>query len=178
MCPGTVAGAFDGNVHQFRNLGYEECRDDLRRFCETVRSVNPQLRVLLTVSPVMLVASYESRGALQSSIASKSILRAVADACCSELEAVDYFPSFEIISGPQSRGMFYEANYRDVNSDGVALVMDVFFRSRLGLAPSGSEASAAGTQPTHGRDEEATRIAAAVLAECEEIFLDPGLATR
>jgi hypothetical protein len=177
MCPGTVAGTFDGSVHRYRNLGYEECRDDLRRFCRTVQGVNPQLRVLLTVSPVMLVASYENRGALQSSIASKSILRTTADACCREMESVDYFPSFEIISGPQSRGTFYEANHRDVSSEGVSLVMDVFFRSRLGLASSGPAAPAAGTQPARLQAEEAANIAAAVQAECDEIFLDPGLKT-
>jgi hypothetical protein len=178
LCPGTVAGAFDGDVHRFRNLGYEECRDDLRKFCVRVQSVNPQLRILLTVSPVMLVASYEHRGALQSSIASKSILRAAADACCSEMETVDYFPSFEIISGPQSRGMFYETNHRDVNAEGVSLVMEVFFRSRLGLARSGPAAPVESTRSAQGQAEEAARIAAALQAECEEIFLDPGLRAR
>jgi hypothetical protein len=123
----------------------------------------------------MLVASYERRGALQSSIASKSILRAAADACCSELESVDYFPSFEIISGPQSRGMFYQTNHRDVNGEGVSLVMDVVFRSRLGLASSAQAAPTAGTQPAQEQAEEAARIAAAFQAECDEIFLDPGL---
>jgi hypothetical protein len=178
LCPGTVEGTFDANVHRFRNLGYEECRDDLRNFCGRVRSVNPRLRVLLTVSPVMLVASYERRGALQSSIASKSILRAAADACCSELGSVDYFPSFEIISGPQSRGMFYEPNHRDVNGAGVSLVMDVFFRSRLGLARSSPGAPAPGIQPGQRQAEEAARIAAALQAECDEMFLDPGLRAR
>jgi hypothetical protein len=134
--------------------------------------------VLLTVSPVMLVASYERRGALQSSIASKSILRAAADACCSELGSVDYFPSFEIISGPQSRGMFYETNHRDVNGAGVSLVMDVFFRSRLGLARSSPGAPAPGIQPGQRQAEEAARIAAALQAECDEMFLDPGLRAR
>jgi len=42
LCPGTVEGTFDANVHRFRNLGYEECRDDLRNFCGRVRSVNPR----------------------------------------------------------------------------------------------------------------------------------------
>ena len=178
LCPGTVDGTFDGNVHGFRNLGYEECRDDLRKFCGMAQGINPQLRVLLTVSPVMLVASYEGRGALQSSIASKSILRAAADACCREMAAVDYFPSFEIISGPQAAGRFYKANHRDVSSEGVSLVMDVFFRSRLGLARSGPAASAATTLPVQGQAEDAARIAAALQAECDEIFLDPGLRAR
>ena len=173
LCPGTVAGTFDGAVHRFRNLSYEDCRDDLRKFCGTVQSLNPQLRVLLTVSPVMLVASYERRGALQSSITSKSILRAAADACCNEIEGVDYFPSFEIISGPQARGMFYETNHRDVNAEGVSLVMDVFFRSRLGLARSHAAAPAAAAHPAQGQAEEAARVAAALQAECDDLFLDP-----
>jgi hypothetical protein len=177
LCPGTVAGTFDGDVHRFVNLDYDECRDDLRKFCSTVQGVNPQLRVLLTVSPVMLVASYEDRGALQSSIASKSILRAAADACCREMETVDYFPSFEIISGPQAGGRFYETNHRDVNGEGVSLVMDVFFRSRLKLGRSTLAAPAAVTSAQR-QAEEAARIAAALQAECDEIFLDPQLRAR
>ena len=177
LCPGTVDGTFDGDVHRFRNLGYEECRDDLRKFCAMVQSVSPALRILLTVSPVMLVASYEGRGALQSSIASKSILRAAADACCREMEVVDYFPSFEIISGPQSGGRFYQTNHRDVTGEGVSLVMDAFFRSRLGLAKSRSAMPAAHAQG-QAQAEAAARIAAALQAECDEIFLDPGLRAR
>jgi hypothetical protein len=56
--------------------------------------------------------------------------------------------------------------------------MDVFFRSRLGLESSGPAAPAADTQPAQGQAEEAARIAAALQAECDEIFLDPGLRAR
>jgi hypothetical protein len=65
-----------------------------------------------------------------------------------------------------------------VNSEGVSLVMDVFFRSRLGLAGSSPAAPALGAQSAQRQTEEAARIAAALQAECDEMFLDPGLRTR
>ena len=46
------------------------------------RSVNPALRILLTVSPVPLIATFEHRHVLVSTTASKSILRVAADEAC------------------------------------------------------------------------------------------------
>jgi hypothetical protein len=173
LCPGTAAGEFDGRIHRFHNLTYPECLEDLRRTFDILFRANPNLRVLLTVSPVMLVASFEKRGALQSSVASKSILRAVADACRNEWEAVDYFPAYEIIAGPQARGRFYEADCREVSPAGVAAVMDAFFASRLGMASEAANAtdSAPGDSPGMASAE----IARALQAECDELLLDPGL---
>jgi hypothetical protein len=74
--------------------------------------------------------------------------------------------------------MFYETNHREVNGEGVSLVMDVFFRSRVGVARSSPGAPAAGTQSAQRQTEEAARIAAALQAECDEMFLDPGLRAR
>jgi GSCFA family protein len=172
LCPGTTAGEFDDRIHRFRNLTYPECLDDLRRVFDIVLHANPKLRVILTVSPVMLVASFEKRGALESSVASKSILRAVADACRNESDSVDYFPAFEIIAGPQARGRFYDETGRDVSADGVAAVMGAFFASRLGMnleAPQTADAS----QTRDSLTSVSADITRALQAECDELLLDP-----
>jgi hypothetical protein len=169
ICPGVAAGEFRADVHEFVNFDYDACRADLCAALTLAWSCNRDLRVLLTVSPVMLVATAEPRGVLQSSIASKSILRAVADHCVKQYELVDYFPSFEIITGPPARGRFFDADGRDVTRDGVELVMDVFFRSRvIGTAPSRSAA------PSEPEAWQATQreIQAALEADCDELLLD------
>jgi hypothetical protein len=166
ICPGVVAGSFDPAVHAFVNFDYETCRADLGAALELAWSCNPALKVLLTVSPVMLVATAETRGVVQSSVASKSILRAVADDCVRRYPLVDYFPSYEIIAGPPARGRFFDAHGRDVVPEGVALVMDVFFRSRVH-----GTARAPAPESVDWRAVE-REVQAALQVECDEILLD------
>jgi hypothetical protein len=170
ICPGVVDGAFREGAHRFVNLGYDECLADLRRSIELIREANPKIRILLTVSPVMLVASYEPRGALQSSIASKAILRAVADRCVRDYDCVDYFPSFDIITGPQSAGRFYADDRRDVTQEGVETVMGVFFSSRCTNRPT---VFAIPEQAEERPRKPAVQLALAraMQVECDEILL-------
>ena len=167
VCPAVVEGAYRPEAHRFVNLGYDECLRDLRRSIELLHDANPKLRVLLTVSPVMLIATFEPRGALQSSVASKAILRAAADRCVRDYDFVDYFPSFEIVTGPQARGRFYQPDLRDVTPEGVELVMNVFFRQRCGgVLPAADRPQ---TQPARARAE--ADLAKALEVECDEILL-------
>jgi hypothetical protein len=89
------------------------------------------------------------------------------------MDAIDYFPAFEIIAGPQARGRFYDESGRDVSAEGVAAVMDVFFASRLGMVREAS-----GTTSANQTDKSSNSISAditrAIQAECDEILLDPG----
>jgi hypothetical protein len=132
MCPGTVAGEFDENVHQFKNQQFNDVITNLVEAIELMRSVNPTLRFLLTVSPVPLTATMSSRHVAVATMASKSVLRAVAEQLASNRDYVDYFPSYEIINSPIFRGAFFEPNQRDVNPAGVNFVMNNFFQCQTG----------------------------------------------
>ena len=171
MCPGTVAGTYDPALHRFHNQGFAECVEDLGSALQLALSANPNLKVLLTVSPVMLVATFDPRGALQSSVVSKSILRAAAEACREVSPRVDYFPSYEIICGPQARGRFYDESGREVTAEGVDVVMRTFLRSRLNLEPERAAARVAAAVPPPREPSAATRL---LQAECDELLLDPG----
>jgi hypothetical protein len=126
-CPGTVHGEFDSTKHRFINFTYRDVIHDFQSFVERARSINPEMRFLVTVSPVPLTATASGQHVLPATIASKSILRAA----CSELyetyDFVDYFPSYELVSSHPMRAMGYEPNLRSVSAAGVAQVMDVFF---------------------------------------------------
>ena len=114
---------------------------------------------------------------LNSSIASKSILRAVVDSCVREFDYVDYFSSYEIITGPQAQGQFWESGGRNVKPEGVRLVMDTFFKSRIPkLAAGNGDGSLVQTSlDTKSDTQNITQQVEAMLDdECEEIFLDPG----
>lgn len=128
LCPGTVAGEFDPTQHVFKNHGYQETREHLLQAISVMRSANPELRFLLTVSPVPLTATMSGNHVLAATMHSKSILRAVAGSLTEEFDFIDYFPSYEIINSPAFRGMFFEPNLRNVNPRGVEFVMDSFFK--------------------------------------------------
>ncbi len=127
MCPGVIAGEYNSEEHQFVNQEYPQIRQSLTKALRLMRAMNPDLRILLTVSPVPLTATNSGRHVLVANMASKSILRSVADSLARNMPFVDYFPSFEIITSPPFRGTFYEPNLRNVTSAGVAQVMRVFF---------------------------------------------------
>ncbi|WP_454850543.1 GSCFA domain-containing protein [Rhizobium binxianense] len=52
-----------------------------------------------------------------------------ADQIVSGFEWVDYFPSYEIITGSHAGGLYYEDDYREVNSRGVAHAMRCFVKN-------------------------------------------------
>lgn len=166
LCPGVAGGQYDAGAHAFHNMGFADCLADLNAAIACLQAQNPAVRILLTVSPVNLVATMEARGALQSSVASKSILRAVADACVRQHANVDYFPSYEIIAGPQARGQFYSADGREVTPAGVKLVMESFFRSRV----TGNAVAAPVTNVNW--QSQSAAIAGALQADCDEVLLD------
>ncbi|MBM7049679.1 MULTISPECIES: GSCFA domain-containing protein [Rhizobium] len=129
LAPGVVAGSFDPERHEFINFTVADVDTDLTLFLEKLKERNPRIKILLTVSPVPLIATYENRNVLVSTTYSKSVLRVVADQVVSRFEWVDYFPSYEIITGSYAGGLYYEADYREVNSRGVAHAMRCFVRN-------------------------------------------------
>ena len=79
LAPG-VAGGEPGEGYAFHNFTVEEMVADLRAFVRKLRVVNPTVSLILTVSPVPLVATYEPRHVLVSTTYSKAALRVAADA--------------------------------------------------------------------------------------------------
>lgn len=143
MCPGTVAGEFNPDHHEFRNQDFGTIIGNLRESIRMMRAVNAELRFILTVSPVPLTATMSGDHVLVATMASKSILRAVAAQLVSEDPATDYFPSYEIINSPVFKGAFFEPNQRNVNPYGVEFVMDSFFKCLTTRFGSGKPPAAA-----------------------------------
>lgn len=131
LCPGTIAGRFDAAAHRFVNHGFRATFGALKAAMNTAREMNPNLRFLLTVSPVPLTATASDDHVLTATSQSKSVLRAVAGEMKAMQSFVDYFPSYEIITHPAFRGMFFDPNMRTVDPKGVAFVMDAFFQDQF-----------------------------------------------
>jgi len=147
LAPGVAGGTYDPARHGFVNYSAAEVEEDLGRFLTAVKARNPGLRVILTVSPVALAATYEDRSVLVSTTYSKAALRVAADAAIRRFDWVDYFPSYEIITGSPTGGLYFAPDDREVNALGVAHVMRLFQHHYFGgeAEPAAIAATADGT---------------------------------
>ena len=166
--PGVIAGSQDNSRHIFQNFSYPEVLSDLLNWCQRVREMNSNVRIILTVSPVPLNATYMPRNVWTSTTYSKAVLRAVAGDAATELSYVDYFPSYEIVTSPQAHGRYFEDDLREVTSVGVKHVMRVFDRHYV-LRDGTSDPKV----PTQVRTDSKLRDSQKVSdVFCDEEFLD------
>ncbi len=162
--PGVIADPPAGADIGFVNLTHDQVVADLRAILADLRGLNPDLKMLLTVSPVPLTATATGGHVLVASTASKAILRAAVATLMAEDEGVDYFPSYEIITNPAARGNFFAPNLRSPSPTGVRIVMEQFLRAQLN--ESGSEAEMPVSAPATGDEGDDAAI-------CEEVLNDP-----
>jgi len=140
LAPGVAGGTYDPARYGFVNYTAAEVEEDLGSFLTAAKQRNPALRVILTVSPVPLAATFEDRSVLVSTTYSKAVLRVAAEAMIRRHDWVDYFPSYEIITGSPTGGLYYGPDDREVNPLGVAHVMRLFQRHYIegDIAPTTS----------------------------------------
>jgi hypothetical protein len=143
LAPGVVADAMDHERYEFINFEVKDVVADLQLFIGQLFAVNPRAKIILTVSPVPLIATYENQHVLVSTTYSKSVLRAAAGEIAKANPHCDYFPSFEIITGNYNRGQYFEGDLRSIKPEGVDHVMKLFLSSYSNENTSGVHISAA-----------------------------------
>lgn len=131
VAPGVSGGKYDPARYSFKNLSHADVYGDMQEFVELARSINPSLKIILTVSPVPLMATATEDNVIVASSYSKSVLRAVAGQLKAEHDFIDYFPSFEIVGSHTMRGQFFNPDGRTVSQYGVAHVMKQFFAEHV-----------------------------------------------
>lgn len=162
--PGVIAGEFDADRHGFVNLTYPQIFEDLTRMRLLLQHFNPEARLILSVSPVAMIATAAGRHVLAATSHTKSVLRAAAGEFADAHPDVDYFPAYELITNPAARGVFYQREYRDVSPAGVAAVLAAF-RTAYGLEGAAAHQIADGQpdDPAQTAQDEGDLI-------CEEIL--------
>ena len=166
-CPGVVAGTFDPDRHHFVNFRVGEIVEDMRAALTALRSINPALRVLLTVSPVPLVATATGEHVYAANFYSMSALRAAAEEVASLEKDVVYFPSLEIVLGLDA-GANFEPDLRSVSAEGLSRVVSALL---AGCAlPSGGKGHAGNSDAV----KTANASAFLVKKECEESMNEKG----
>lgn len=91
--PGTIAGDYDPDVFHFKNFRASEIRASLEEVRTLIKKHNPDVKFLLTVSPVPLTATASTQHVLPATTYSKSVLRSVAGEMSEDFDDIDYFPS-------------------------------------------------------------------------------------
>jgi hypothetical protein len=132
LAPGVSGGVYLPDIVQFRNFDEVETTQDLLAALRFIRARNPRVKIILTVSPVPLNATYADRHVFASTTWSKGVLRIAAERVQKEMADCAYFPSYEIITAPHVRGRYFAQDCREVLPEGVQHVMRVFLKHFAG----------------------------------------------
>ncbi|KMK66275.1 GSCFA domain-containing protein [Puniceibacterium sp. IMCC21224] len=165
LAPGVAGGTYDPALTAFRNFDEVETADDLTEALTLIRQRNPDVRIILTVSPVPLNATFIDRHVAVSTTWSKAALRIAAEKVRNRFDACCYFPSFEVITSPQARGRYFAEDGREVLPAGVAHVMRLFFHHLAGVTV---DTTAAPRAKAPIRDAHSQEMARAMQVLCDE----------
>lgn len=104
-----------------RELTVDECAEYLCRAIGKLRSVNPDMRVVLTVSPIRY-AKYGFHG----SQLSKAVLLLAADKVVRGQDMVEYFPAYEIVNDELRDYRFYREDMLHPSDQAVEYIWQRF----------------------------------------------------
>lgn len=172
IAPGVIAGEYAPERHVFHNFTYPELIADLAEMRTLLQAIQPDIKMLLTVSPVPLTATASDDHVLSATTWSKSTLRAAAGAFSDAHEDVDYFPSYEIVTTWAAPQDMFEENLRSVRAEGVAQVMGIFLGAH-GFEPASeveTPEAAPGDAPIEEQGEDEQDEDAELI--CEDLLLE------
>jgi hypothetical protein len=94
---------FDETKHKFRVATFVETKSAIERIIDIIQRHNPSAKILFTLSPVPLAATFREISCIVANSASKAILRSALDEIIREKanqfnSRLFYFPSYEIVS--------------------------------------------------------------------------------
>lgn len=121
------AHVYDPERHAFVNTGVSHNLDALIAVRAGLKELNPELRIIVTVSPVPLRATFRGVNAVVANAESKATLLVAAHKFARSYDDVTYFPSYEIVTTASPRP--YQDDNRHVTKATIAQVMNVFFRT-------------------------------------------------
>jgi PAS domain-containing protein len=127
LAPGVAGGEWSPDVYEFYNMTVSEVISDFLAAVDRIRELNPNVRIVLSVSPVGIIATYEDRHVIESNSAVKAILRAAADEIRRVRPGVAYFPSYDLATVSPNVSRFYRDDTRRITSRGIDQTMRVFF---------------------------------------------------
>lgn len=92
---------YDPERHKFRVSSVEENRDNVEAIYKLIRKHRPDAKIIFTLSPIPLSATFRDVGCLSASSVSKAILRVALDDILRKYKDegyLHYFPSYELMT--------------------------------------------------------------------------------
>lgn len=131
LSTGVAPGRGDPTLFRHHNLSVEENVEELERIHTLFRKHNPECRIITTVSPVPLNATFNAdTSVVVANALSKSVLRVALDIFSkSHPDNVFYFPSYEAVTMGCANP--WQFDKRHVSNDAVRRVMRQFQRMFL-----------------------------------------------
>lgn len=123
-----VANCHKVSQHQFetRLLRSNEIVEEFEKVINNIKSINPGIKIIISVSPVR----YLSDGFEKNSL-SKSTLITACHEIVSSHDNVEYFPAYEIIMDDLRDYRFYEEDLLHPNSVAIKYVFDGFVKAYM-----------------------------------------------
>lgn len=124
---------------EFRVLSYHDVLAGLNDLYALLQKYRTKpLKMLVTVSPVPLLATFRDMDVLVANAYSKSVQRAALDEFLIGKTGVDYFPSFEFVTLSNPSVAWSRGDYRHVSQDVINRIMDSVMQSYLGRGTDGA----------------------------------------
>lgn len=137
VCP-TIFGSYSETISK-HILKYDEVLNDLKSISYKLSKVNPKCKIIFTVSPVHLNATFRNQHIFRASVHSKSVIRAAIEEVVNDCSNSIYFPSYEIINFPGLQHRFLSEDLRNVSEKGIETVMNYFLHNFTSTNSKSSE---------------------------------------
>ena len=118
-------GVYDPNIHEFHVQTADECVTDLEKIYKIIKQFNPDISIIISVSPVPLFATFrQDVDPITANMLSKSTLRVAAEQFSNNHDNVYYFPAYEILTTVMKNP--YEDDNRHIRQESIREMMDIF----------------------------------------------------
>ncbi len=125
---------FNPDVHEFRVSTVEENKANLQYVYDLIKEKRPEAKVIFTVSPVSLVATFRPLSCITANSVSKSILRAAMDEMYRSRDGDNnpdlwYWPSYEIVEKFYPNPYRKDGDTRHITKECTQFIMEEFERA-------------------------------------------------
>lgn len=122
--------AYDPERHKFRVSTVEENKSNMRKIYDLIRKHRPDAKIIFTLSPIPLQATFRDNSCMTSNAVSKGVLRVAIDELYRELReegVLHYWPSYELIT--DAFGQPYKDDRRHPKDEVLDFIMMLFERT-------------------------------------------------
>ena len=122
--------SYDPDRHKFRVSTVEENKANMAKIYDLIRKHRPDAKIIFTLSPIPLQATFRPNSCMTSSAVSKSVLRVAIDEIVREKAeegVLHYWPSYELVT--DAFQMPFKHDRRHVKEDVLDYIMMLFERT-------------------------------------------------